>query len=255
MLCGADDVSARFRSRLAAAIPPALLAGTLLAGAVWPAAPRGFQMLVFAALLAALGSAGWRIARRLLPEAGCASLATAAFTFAVALAAVPATWLGHFGLLRPAPFFAIVAAVFALAAFSLGATVAKYQEVKFRERPAALAFDRATAGKGTRVAYIGWNQPYFFFGGRLQNDVLIVPRSGDLAAREYTWGGSAEFPFEGWDYETWRANLERLGIEYLVVVRTGQGLERPERPWIVRRRGTFELFYRDSLIEIWRIKG
>lgn len=142
----------------------------------------------------------------------------------------------------------------ALAVFPLGATVVKYQEVKFRERPAALAFDRATAEKGSRVAYIGWNQPYFFFGGRLQNDVFIVPRSGDLAAREYAWGGSAEFPFEGWDYETWRANLERLGIEYLVVVRTGQGLERPERPWIVRRRGTFELFYRDSLIEIWRVK-
>ena len=133
-------------------------------------------------------------------------------------------------------------------------SVRKYQEIKFRQRPAALTFDRATAGKGARVAYIGWNQPYFFFGGRLQNDVFIVPRGGDLAAREYTWGGSAEFPFEGWEYKTWRANLERLGIEYLVVVRTGQDLERPERPWIVRHPGTFERFYRDSLIEIWRIK-
>ncbi|HSF38299.1 MAG TPA: glycosyltransferase family 39 protein [Thermoanaerobaculia bacterium] len=148
----------------------------------------------------------------------------------------------------------LAAALLALAAFPVGATIRKYQEIKFRQRPAALAFDRATAGKGARVAYIGWNQPYFFFGGSLQNDVFIVPRGGDLAAREYTWGGSAEFPFEGWDYKTWRANLERLGIEYLVVVRTGQGLERPERPWIVRHPGTFERFYRDSLIEIWRIK-
>lgn len=148
----------------------------------------------------------------------------------------------------------LAAALVVLAAFPLGETVRKYQESKFRERPAALAFDRATAGKGARVAYIGWNQPYFFFGGRLQNDVLIIPRSADLAAREYTWGGSAEFPFEGWDYKTWRANLERLGIEYLVVVRTGQDLERPERPWIVRHPGTFERFYRDSLIEIWRVK-
>ncbi|HKV13162.1 MAG TPA: glycosyltransferase family 39 protein, partial [Thermoanaerobaculia bacterium] len=80
-----------------------------------PLLERAFQVLVFAALLAALGNAGWRIARRLLPEAGRASLVTAAFTFAVALAAVPATWLGHFGLLRPAPFFGIVAAVFLLA--------------------------------------------------------------------------------------------------------------------------------------------
>lgn len=148
----------------------------------------------------------------------------------------------------------LAAALLALAAFPVGATIRKYQEIKFRERPAALAFDRATAGKGARVAYIGWNQPYFFFGGSLQNDVFIVPRGEDLAAREYAWGGSAEFPIEGWEYKTWSANLERLRIEYLVVVRTGQGLERPERPWIVRHPGTFERFYRDSLIEIWRIK-
>jgi hypothetical protein len=101
--------------RKATWILPALIAGTLLAGAVLPTSSRAFQGLVFIALLGALGSAGWRIAGRLLPDAGGASQITAAFTFSVALAAVPATWLGHFGLLRPAPFLGIVAAVFLLA--------------------------------------------------------------------------------------------------------------------------------------------
>lgn len=149
-----------------------------------------------------------------------------------------------------------LAALFvALAVFPLGETVGKYQEIKFRERPAALALDRATAQKGARVAYIGWNQPYFFFGGRLQNDVRIIPRTADLDAQFYTWGGSVEFPFEGGLYRNWRANIERLGIEYLVVLRTGHGFARQERSWITRHRRSFEPFYRDSLIEIWRVRS
>lgn len=148
----------------------------------------------------------------------------------------------------------LAAVLLVLAASPLGETVRKYQEVKFRERPAALALDRATAEKGARVAYIGWNQPYFFFGGRLQNDVRIVPRTADLAAQFYTWGGSNEFPFEGGLYRDWRENVDRLGIEYLVVLRTGHGFGRQERSWITRHRRSFELFYRDSLIEIWRVR-
>ena len=223
--------------------PAIALAAVAFAGLTERAGPRWGALLRIALLL----PAAWELLRPLRLSFGAfpAIALVALGILAVLRKERPKAWRLAGGL---------AAALLVLAAFPLGATVRKYQEIKFRERRAALAFDRATAGKGARVAYIGWNQPYFFFGGRLQNDVLIVPRSGDLAAREYTWGGSAEFPFEGWDYKTWRANLERLGVEYLVVVRTGQGLERPERPWIVRHPGTFERFYRDSLIEIWRVK-
>ncbi|HSF41660.1 MAG TPA: glycosyltransferase family 39 protein, partial [Thermoanaerobaculia bacterium] len=88
---------------------PAAIAAILAAGALLPAPPRALQILALAALLAALGISGRRIARHLLPEAGPLSRMTAAFTMAVALAVVPATWLGHFGLLRPAPFLLAMA--------------------------------------------------------------------------------------------------------------------------------------------------
>lgn len=90
---------------------PVGIAAVLAAGALLPHAPRAFQVLVLAALVTALGMAGERIARRLLPEAGPLSRVTAAFAAAVALAVVPATWLGHFGLLRPAPFLLAMAAI------------------------------------------------------------------------------------------------------------------------------------------------
>jgi hypothetical protein len=94
--------------RLAA---PMGTAAVLAAGALLPDPHRAFQVLVLAALLAGLGMAGRRIALRLLPDSSPLSKATAAFTVAVALAVVPATWLGHFGLLRPAPFLLAMAAI------------------------------------------------------------------------------------------------------------------------------------------------
>ena len=48
-------------------------------------------------MLAALGYAGHRLSRWLCPDFEVLSHAVAAFTFAVALAVVPATWIGHFG--------------------------------------------------------------------------------------------------------------------------------------------------------------
>src|SRR6476661_1610941 len=89
---------------------PLLLAAILLAGAVIPDSSRAFQALVLAAMLAALWEAGSRLARWLVPDFGPASRGVAAFTFAVGVAVVPATWLGHFGWLRPAPFLIWTAA-------------------------------------------------------------------------------------------------------------------------------------------------
>jgi hypothetical protein len=91
-----------------------LIAAILLAGAAVPDSPRAFQVLVFAAMLAALWTAGSRLARRLVPDFGPASHGVAAFTFAVGIAVVPATWLGQIGWLRPAPFLAWTAVAFLL---------------------------------------------------------------------------------------------------------------------------------------------
>ncbi|HEY0554093.1 MAG TPA: phospholipid carrier-dependent glycosyltransferase [Thermoanaerobaculia bacterium] len=91
-----------------------LIAAILLAGAAVPDAPRTFQVLTFAAMLAALGMTGSRLARRLVPDFGPASHGVAAFSFAVGIAVVPATWLGQIGWLRPAPFLAWTAVAFLL---------------------------------------------------------------------------------------------------------------------------------------------
>jgi hypothetical protein len=91
-----------------------LIAAILLAGAAVPDAPRAFQAMTFAAMLAALWMAGSRLARRLVPDFGPASRSVAAFTFAVGISVVPATWLGQLGWLRPAPFLAWTAVAFLL---------------------------------------------------------------------------------------------------------------------------------------------
>ncbi|HSL82083.1 MAG TPA: hypothetical protein VLF66_04860, partial [Thermoanaerobaculia bacterium] len=97
----------------------ALAVATLLvAGAAWPRDPPALLgLLVLAALLAALGRAGWRLAALALPGGGLASRLTAATAFATALAVVPATVLGHLGLLFPGPFLLWAAAVAAGAVF------------------------------------------------------------------------------------------------------------------------------------------
>jgi hypothetical protein len=145
----------------------------------------------------------------------------------------------------------IGAALLALAAFPLGPAIGRYQEVKLRDRPAPLFLDRTAGRGGTRAAYVGWNQPYLYFGSHLQNDVTIVPRSRNLAARYYVWGGSPELPFRSSRYRLWRDNLDRLGIDYVIVVRSPW--DRPERRWIDRHPGHFRLVYQDAENEIWRV--
>lgn len=92
----------RLSSRaLAGLLIPALL----VVGAAWPEHPPPLLgVLVLTALLAALGRAGWRLAALLLPAGALAPRLTAATVLATALATVPATVLGHFGLLFAGPF-------------------------------------------------------------------------------------------------------------------------------------------------------
>jgi hypothetical protein len=94
-----------------------LITVILAAGAVFPESPRGFQVLVLAAMLLALWTAGARLARRLVPDWEPLSRMVASFTFAAGLAVVPATWMGHFGVLRPAVFLVWTAAAYLLSRF------------------------------------------------------------------------------------------------------------------------------------------
>src|SRR5947199_6990911 len=96
-------------------LPALLIAAVLLAGAAWPGSPRAFQVVVLAAMLAALWEAGSRLARWLAPDLPWESHAVAAFSLAVGIAVVPATWMGQIGWLRPAPFLVWTAVAFLLA--------------------------------------------------------------------------------------------------------------------------------------------
>jgi hypothetical protein len=93
------------RATLAALTTAAVLA----AGALAPEPPRALQALTALAMLGALGAAGDRLARWLCPGFDVLSHTVAAFTFAVALAVVPATWMGQWGMMRPAPFLLWIA--------------------------------------------------------------------------------------------------------------------------------------------------
>src|SRR6185295_8919284 len=100
--------------RVARIVVAILIAVVLLAGAVFPDSPRAFQVIVFLGMLYALWETGARLCDRLVPDWEPLSRAVAAFTFAVGIAVVPATWMGHFGVLRPAPFLVWTAAAYLL---------------------------------------------------------------------------------------------------------------------------------------------
>src|SRR4051795_7393445 len=93
-------------------LPALLIAAVLVAGAAWPGSPRAFQVAVLAAMLAALWEAGSRLARWLAPDLPWDSHVVAAFSLAVGIAVVPATWMGQIGWLRPARFLVWTAMAF-----------------------------------------------------------------------------------------------------------------------------------------------
>lgn len=138
-----------------------------------------------------------------------------------------------------------------IAALPLGWLVDIYQETKLTERPAAFAMDALAGPGGAKIAYVGLNQPYLYFGRRIQNDVQIVPRNWDLDAQYYRWGSPVTDPFAFTTYRRWRRILERLGIQWIVVVRTPW--EDPERAWIGQRQGDFRLAWQDMETEIWKV--
>ncbi|HEX9670743.1 MAG TPA: hypothetical protein VGC93_14825, partial [Thermoanaerobaculia bacterium] len=118
---------------------------------------------------------------------------------------------------------------------------------------AAQALESDARAAGAEIAYVGGNRPYLFFGRGLQNGVHVVPTESDLAGRFFDWGGHSRWPFSGTHYWRWRANLERLGVDYVVTVFSDQVL--PERRWLRRHPELFRRIYEDGRVEIWKVSG
>jgi Dolichyl-phosphate-mannose-protein mannosyltransferase len=139
-----------------------------------------------------------------------------------------------------------------VAALMLGPSVEKYQRVKLDRQPGPLALERLVGPRGARVGYAGLNQPYLFFGSRMQNDLQIVPRSRrGLPGQYYSWRGPVAEPYEERGYGRWRSVLDRLKVEYLVIIPTE--VPTPERRWVAKRPEEFELLFDDGSTEIWRV--
>jgi hypothetical protein len=148
--------------------------------------------------------------------------------------------------------WAAAAVALAIAAMPLGWVVSHYQREKFAALPGPLALERLVGPRGARVAYAGYNQPYFFFGSRFQNDLQIVPRSRRLDAQYYGWGTPVVDPYVEGTYRRWWDSLQDRGIEYVVIVRGPW--EEPERRWVSRRTEDFTLAWADPQVEIWRVR-
>ncbi|MFY9820390.1 MAG: hypothetical protein WAM82_03355, partial [Thermoanaerobaculia bacterium] len=233
-------------------LPGVALAAVAFAWLVEQAGPRGTPIRGLVLLVLA-----FHVARKL--DFGSAVEAV------VALALIGLGWLAArlgprlrlrlvSALARPAPrrWLAVgAAAVAVLVAFPLGAVVKTYQAEKLFQRPPALALERLAGPGGAAVAYVGLNKPYTFFGSRLQNDVRIVPRNGDLEDQYYEWGGTVDFPYEGDAYVPWRRRLDTLGVDFVVVHRSPS--EDPERDWMEGRPRAFRLELFDTGTEIWRV--
>jgi len=144
----------------------------------------------------------------------------------------------------------LLAAGLALAMVALGCGVERYREAKLGGSPAAMALEQMVGARGATVAYAGLNQPYLFFGSRLQNDVRILPRSFNVAAEFYNWRGVAE-PLPPGRYSRWRSMLRQAGVRYVVIFRTPD--EDPERRWMANHWREFHRVHVDEQIEIWRV--
>lgn len=139
-----------------------------------------------------------------------------------------------------------------IVALSLGPTVEGYQRLKLDRHPGPLTLERLVGPRGARVGYAGFNQPYLYFGSRVQNDLRIVPRSGrGLAGEYYSWGSPFVEPYEDRGYRRWRRVLDRLRVEYLVLIPSD--VPAPERRWVAERPEEFELILEYGNTEIWRV--
>ena len=139
-----------------------------------------------------------------------------------------------------------------LVAAAGGRVIDAYRDRQLRGEPIADRLDRETRTRGVAVAYLGYNAPYPFAGARLQNRVEIVPAGEDLEGRHFDWNGEARLPFDPGSYPTWLGNLERLGVEWIVVDRRGH--VKPEHDWMRYHQGRFRRVEVSWPLELWRLE-
>lgn len=116
----------------------------------------------------------------------------------------------------------------------------------------ATALERLAGPQPKAIAYVGYNQPYAFFGSRLRDRVEIVSAHGTAYDRTFTWGGTGRIPSANGDLRTWTRNLIRLSIEYVVLDPRGE--PEPERTWLSAHPDRFEHLATVDEIELWRIR-
>jgi hypothetical protein len=235
-------------------LPGVALAAIAAAWVVEAAGPRYGPALASAGLAGALLAASERLHVGSLLQA-------ALLVLLVAIGGLVSQAAGRYGnessrpagdrqALHPALMALGVLILIGLAAWGGSRCIEQFQATKLARQPAASALERAVGAAGARVAYVGSNAPYLFFGSRLQNHVEVVPTDGDLGAEYYFWGGSAHFPFDAGSASQWRANLMARRIAFVVAARTsGEG---PERTWMAASPREFIPVYHEAQVEIWR---
>jgi hypothetical protein len=156
------------------------------------------------------------------------------------------------GLRRPPRGTATALLAVALLAGGGARTVARYERHRLDGERAAAALADLAGGRATRVAYLGWNQPYLFCGERLQNALFMVPGGRHLDAMFYRWGSDPVDPYQ-WPAvrRRWLRNLDALRVEFVVWVAQGAS-GGPERRWM--ERSAFERRYSDGRTEIWQVR-
>lgn len=140
-----------------------------------------------------------------------------------------------------------------LVAMLAPATLRRYEEQRYRYKPAAAALERLAGPVATRVAYAGGNQPYPLAGRRMQNALLMPPATPGTATMFYRWRGPLEEAPARRPRLAWERNLDRLGVDWVVWEATGTGI-RPEREWMLRSPQRFARVYGNERTEIWRVR-
>ena len=181
---------------------------------------------------------------RLLGRTGGATVAPSPPVVAVLLA------LAVFAALRtprlPSPGSAgrlAASTLVVLGAFPAARWVPAYQEARLPAGSLARALDRVTSTRGATVAIVGTNQPYFLFGGALQNRAVYVRTPGPPPLSFFDWGRSASPGAETPRLSAWLENLARSGATYLAVRYDEPA---PEHEWTDLVPGAIRLVARAS---------
>jgi hypothetical protein len=140
-------------------------------------------------------------------------------------------------------------ALFGFVAGSL--TIDSYHRRRPQYYPDATVLERLAGPAPQVFAYSGWNQPYPFFGSRLQHRVAIVPSRGPAEGRFFDWNDNADFPYGG-NFRRWWRNLQSLGVSYVIVDRIDH--PNPERRWLERHPDRFRRVYATENVGIWRVE-